>query len=474
MHVAFYRTYNEDSIYQKSLPPLGIGYLLSYIKQKRPEIALSFSHTFDEIIAVEPNVVCISSATENFPSAISMATRIKQALDVPVIIGGMHITSLPHNLPTCFDVGIIGEGELTIVELLDALESGVPNAANLGRIEGICFHSDGEVVVNSPRALIDDLDILPFPDRETVATRWVLSPREQIHMITSRGCPYDCSFCAASKLWQRYRFFSVDYVVAEVEYLMEKYYPEEIFFFDDLFIGNMKRFKQICDQFRTRGFHKKIVFRSYARVDLIDDDLCRLFNSMNFRYIDLGIEADNETALRFLNKRNVTPEKNQKALDCLARHNISIGVNIIIASPPETAEDIEKTYDFVRRNKDIIDRISFGPLSPIPATKIWDYALERNAVSEDMDWDRFSYDAENFDVDKYPFISEHISRQQLTAFQKKFLELANPIIKEGYLKYLDAKASLRKRRIDELDSELKTLKGSRIIQIAQKLREFFK
>lgn len=474
MRIAFYIAFNEKSVYQKSLPPLGIGYLISYIKKYYPKYELFFCYTVDEILSAEPHIVCISSATENFPEAVSSACRIKDSIEIPIIIGGIHITSLPHKLPKCFDIGILGEGEITLSELLGVFKSNKFAAEDLEKIKGLCFHKNNTVIITTQREQIDNLDILPYPDRELLGSKWVIPPRDEVHLITSRGCPYDCSFCAASLVWKKYRYFSVDYVAAEVEALIKKYHPEEIYFFDDLFIGNLKRFKQICDEFRKKGFQYKTVFRSYARVDLVNDELCKLFDEMNFRYIDLGIEANNETALDYYNKKNVTPEKNQKALECLVRNNISPGVNIIIGAPPETTSDIEETYQFVYRNRDIIDRISYGPLLALPGTKVWEYAAKKGIVNEDMDWTRLIYDVDNFDIENYPLLSEHLTRDELLAFQNKFYPLSKEITKMGYLKFLDAKVKFRKDRILELENELAELKGSRAIRIANTLRNLRK
>lgn len=476
MKFTLYRAYNEESPYQRSLPPLGIGYLISYLKKNNPDVEPIFCSRAEDILATKPDIIGISSATENFPHAIEVAKKIKEKSKVPIIIGGMHITSLPHKLPDCFDIAVLGEGELTLSELMGVFKTDnlIFKKDSLEKIKGICFHDNDKVIVNPMRELMPNLDVLPYPDREATGDNWILSPRDEVHLVTSRGCPYDCSFCAASKLWQKYRYFSVEYVVAEVEYLMNKYQPEEVYFFDDLFIGNLKRFREICGEFKKRNFHKKTVFKSYARVDLVNDELCSLFKDLNFKYIDLGIEANNETALTFLNKRNVTPEINQRAMDCLAKYGISIGVNIIIGSCPETAEDIEKTYQFVLKNKDIIDRISFGPLLPIPGTKVWDYALEKGIISEDLDWSRLSYDMDNFDIEKYPLMSEKLSKDELYEFYKKFRSISREITRDGYLKYLDHKANVRKYRIIELENELKTLKGSRLIRAAEKLRNIYR
>jgi anaerobic magnesium-protoporphyrin IX monomethyl ester cyclase len=465
MKISFIRAYNYRQPYQVSLPPLGIGYLASVLKNECPKVTVTFHTNFDELLGEKPDVVGISTASEQFGDSIEMARMAKEMCNAKVFVGGMHITALPHALPKCFDVGCIGEGEDTVVELIklwEAVED--PTQADYEKVAGICFHRNKWVQVNPARPLIQNLDDLPYPDRDLLGQNWKVPYSRQVHLISSRGCPYDCSFCSSSLHWKRFRYFSPDYTANEIEYLRENYDTKEIYFFDDLFIANRKRFRAICDKFRERGLHEGVEFRSYARVDLIDEEIADLFEELNFRNIDFGFESNSQPVLDYFRKRNVTPEINQRAVDILAHRNVSIGANFIIGSPPETPETLDETLDFAKRNRDYIDRVSMGPLFPLPGTPIWEEAKQRGMVADDMtEWDVIGFDPDNFNIADYRYFNENMSRDY---FYQRYLEF------RGLTREMNLIGQLRKSewRETQLQSELDTLRGSRIVKSAWNMR----
>ncbi len=474
LRVGFITTFDASREYQHSMPPLGIGYLIAYIKRKCWFVEPFFCLSVEELIGEKPDIVGISSASENFNEAKEIAAKIKSALGVPIFLGGAHISGLPHYLPAPFDIGFIGEGEETIVEVLKLFYTGEPNTSNMSNINGICFRDDtGLVRVTAPRLLVKDLDSLPYPDRDALRLEeWAVLPAEQVHLITSRGCPYRCIFCASAKIWQRYREFSSDYVVKEIEYLRERYDPEEIYFFDDLFIASKKRFAEICQKIRERGLHKGVYFKSYARVDLIDEHLAEVFSELNFKYIDFGFESNSERILKYFDKQNASPELNQRAIDILSKHNISVGANLIVGVPIETTEDLEANYRFLERNVERIDRISLGPLAALPGTPVWEYAKQRRLVSEDdtMNWRRLAFDLQNFNLDSFAYLGEQVSKEEFSDWLKRFQQLTEKVNLRGHIRRLERRLWDKETKLNATAKELASLKGSRIIRLANSLR----
>ena len=472
MKLALFRSHIHTRPYQFSMPPLGLGYIASWVKKACWYCEIAFFQDLDKLIQWRPDIVGISSATENFSDAVSDAKRIKEELGVPVWIGGSHITVLPHTLPDCFDVGIVSEGEATTTELVKLYyDLDDPGPGDFAKIPGIAYHDQGEVRITPPRPMITDMDELRYPDRELLGDNWALPYKEQSHMITSRGCPYDCIFCSAPVQWKKVRYFSPEYVAGEIEFLREKYDPNEIFFFDDLFIGHVPRFRKICELIRERGLHKDVVFRTYGRADLMEEAMADLFAELNFLYLDFGFESNSLPVLQYLNKKNVTPEKNQKSIDLLAERGISIGGNFIIGSPHETLEQMKETRDFVERNKQHLDRCSMGPLQPVPGTKVWDYAKERGLVSEDMDWSRFILDFENLDMTRDPYLCETMSVEEFMEFYRDFHRLATKINLQGEVRRLSRKLEASREREKRLESKLMTLNGSRLVRLASRFRK---
>lgn len=471
MHIAFINPYDSRSPYQVSLPPLGIGYLSAYLKKLTGFVTTSFHHTVEELIAAKPDVCAISAATENFEDAVVIATRAKDALGIPVIVGGMHITSLPHTLPKCMDVGVVGEGEGTFLEIVNCLnETKNPGPSDWAKIKGISYHDNGTVAMTPGSEMIKEMDELPYPDRELIDHGWKVPSWETVHLVSSRGCPYKCSFCSSSLHWKRFRFFSPEYVIREIDYLRERYNPEVLYFFDDLFVGHIGRWREVVKMFRERGTHKGVYFRAYARVDLVTEQMAEEFAELNFKYIDFGFESNSEPILKFLTKTRVTPEVNQRAIDYLYKNRVSVGANFIIGSPPETEADISESIAFAKSNRDAIDRCSVGPLQPLPGTAIWNIAKMKGLVDDNFQWSRLGTTYDTFNWETFPFMGENMSRETFWNKWTEFNNLAREINYVGQMRRLTMQRDARSARIAELERELATLKGSRLVKAAEKVR----
>ena len=472
MRVAFFHAYHPKREYQVSLPPLGLGYLMAYLKRHQAAADLVFCRTEAELLDSRADVVAISSASENFGDARRAARAVRDNTAAVIVGGGSHISALPHTLPDGFDFGVLGEGEQTFLDLLALLtHRPKPSPADLAKIPGLCHHANGKIVLTSQRDAIEDLDTLPYPDREGLGRHWRVPYSRTVHMISSRGCPYRCTFCASARLWKGFRSFSSQYVVGEIEHVRERYDPREIHFFDDLFIVNRKRLRDFCRLLEQRGLHRHLVFRSYARADLIDDEMADLMARHNFRYVDFGIESGCRAVLEYLGKHGVTPEQNQRAIDLLTARGISVGVSMIIGSPAETREQMEETYAFLDRNRNKIDRMGVGLLMPLPGTPVWDAAARRRLVDDDMEWDRLGIDFETADVSRCPILSEQLDAAELAQVFRRFNHLEHLVNARGEVRRLTEENALLMRELETLRSELESLKGSRAVQAALKVRQ---
>jgi radical SAM superfamily enzyme YgiQ (UPF0313 family) len=261
-------------------------------------------------------------------------------------------------------------------------------------------------------------------------------------------------------------------VVNEIEHLRKKYDPEEIYFFDDLFIASKSRFQKICDAIKERGLHKDIVFRAYARVDLVNDELADTFAELNFKYIDFGFESNSPRILEYFNKKNATPELNQHAIDILAERGISIGGNFIIGSPIETEEDIETTHAFIKHNVTTLDRLSIGPLIANPGTAAWEYAKEKGLVTEDetMDWNRLCFDPEDFDLDYFLYLGEKVAKSVFAEWIETFTRIALEINLRGYIRRLERRLNFSHIKLEEARQKLSGIEGSRVMRLSNRVR----
>jgi len=473
MRVALFQAYHPERPYQQSLPALGLGYLMAYVKRHFPSVEIFFCPSEKELLASRADVVAVSTTSENFGDAQRVATAARNASGATLIIGGNHITALPHTLPCCFDIGVLGEGEQTFLELLQLLEMRPkPTPSDLGRIRGLAFRGeDDQVVATAEREPILNLDTLPCPDRDGLGNCWRVPYSQTVHLIASRGCPYKCVFCASVRLWKGYRVFSAEYVAGEIEHVRARYDPREIHFFDDLFIGHRARFREFCRLLEERGLHRGVVFRTHARADLINEEMADALTRYNFRSIDFGIESNSAKTLEYLGKHGTTPEINQRGVDLLAERGLSIGVSIIIGSPSEAREEMDETYAFLDRNRSKIDRLGVGLLMPLPGTPVWEEAAQRGLVSEDMEWDRLGIDFESGDISRCPILSRHLDRAEMTEVFRRFNALEHIVNARGQVRQLTDENARLQNEVERLRSELESLKGSRAVRAALRLRQ---
>jgi hypothetical protein len=307
--------FNEDI-------PLAFGYFVSCLREQAPECDVIVGLTAEELLTEGVDLIGISATTEEFERARSMAAFVKENAGTPVIIGGAHISVLPPNLTSDMDVAVLGEGEVTLVELLKSFSSRGNRFVreDLGKIRGIAFRENGALVTTPARPLIRNLDRLPLPDRRKIG---IARPGDRAFLFTSRGCRYRCVFCASSRFWGSLRCFSPGYVVREIEHVHRDLGLDKIHFFDDLFITPLSRLREICRLLEESGLNRDMSFSGAVRADLVSDDVCEILNRMNFTSVMFGLESFSENVLDYLKCGTLRPEDNQRALDLLHKHSRS-------------------------------------------------------------------------------------------------------------------------------------------------------
>jgi len=371
-------------------PHLGLAYLVSSVRQKLPEHKIQFrivnSHVYRSAEQFQPNLVGITSVSQNFMIAKAYTSYFARQ-GIPVILGGVHISVLPQSLPGDVVVACLDEGEVTFVEILKAIISDDLGAKTLAGISGIAYWEDSKLKVTDKRPLITDLDALPLPARD------LLDIRQHAHIFSSRGCPYRCNFCVSSRFWDKVRFFSAEYVVTEIDYLVREFDVNTITFYDDLFAANRERLEQIVRFLENRKLLGKVRFSGSCRANIVDTELARLLSRMGVVSVGMGLESGDKDTLRYLKGENISPEDNRRAVRELKKVGIAVGGSFIIGSPNESREQILRTYDFIRKSR--LDTVIVNLLTPFPGTPIWDYAKKKGLVSED------GFDFSRLDVNVY-------------------------------------------------------------------------
>jgi anaerobic magnesium-protoporphyrin IX monomethyl ester cyclase len=439
MKLSFYvASYPSEPIRQF---PLGVGYLASAI-HARLGISLEqiqFARTLSEVLTFKPDLLAISSVTQVIDDANKVAMACKNELNCFVVVGGYHLSALPHSLTNNFDVGVIGEGEDTFCELVDLFRNNRDEVVpSLAKVQGICYHSGNSVLVNPPRSPIPDIDNIPFPVR---AGNFV----EDAYVSTSRGCLYSCTFCASCKFWKKIRYHSADYVINDIDQLYKKYSVRSINILDDVFVADRKRFFSIVEGILARGLHKQLSFHGFIRANLADDEIILALKEMNFRSIRFGAETGSAKILRYLKKGSVTVEHNQRMIDLCHIYNLHVGGSFVFGTPGETEKDIEDTISFLEHNRDIMEIMGFYMLQAVPGTELWDWAQEKGLVSEDMDWSKLVLDLQKdeFDWTNVIYLNDDVLpinkfRDIITDIRREYLtEKRNTVLMKVLMKFFN-------------------------------------
>ncbi|MCD6309197.1 MAG: radical SAM protein [Candidatus Eremiobacteraeota bacterium] len=351
----------------------------------------SHAEVLSQVKKVRPRVVGITAVTLSIVSAGKLAKMIKDELPgTMVIIGGPHFTAIPEEtlkeFPS-FDLGVIGEGEVTIKELLPTLLSG----SDLTDIKGLALRSGDNVVRTGKREFLMDLDTLPPPawdllegfPREYVPASFRYRRLPAANLVVSRGCPNKCTFCDRSVFGNKIRSFSTDYFMKLLRDLKENYGIREILFEDDTFFLFKKRLAEMCRRMIEERLD--LSWSCLARADLVDRDLLRLMKKAGCWQVGYGIESADPGVLRLM-KKNVSIEQVENAINWTREAGILSKGFFMLGSPGETRETFRRTVDFAKSIP--LDDFSLFKTTPFPGSELYNMADEYGHF--DRDWKRMN------------------------------------------------------------------------------------
>ncbi|NQU20405.1 MAG: B12-binding domain-containing radical SAM protein [Candidatus Nealsonbacteria bacterium] len=404
----------------QSYYPLGLGYLSSYVagrlavdapiynvdrfEGKSLGVAAKFEKQdhyaagvddlsgpvwteFRETIrSCRPDVVAVSVMSAKLPSAQSVVAVVRETLPEAVtVIGGPHATLDPQDTidKTKADYVVRGEGEQTFAELIEKLMAGSDPAD----VAGLSYVRDGSLVSTADRPMLADLDSLPFPERTNLLFRERFSDQEFNVVVTSRGCPYRCSFCCAGPLWNhRVRFRSPANVAAEIETLIAGGY-RKVLFWDDTFGSIPKRTIEMCEHFRR---HLPRFFWSCTTRADVTEEMARQMAAAGCISVDLGLESASPRVIEKINKK-VTVDMVHQAVAMLRRHGISVNIFLMVGFPFEREEDITETIRFVERSQGV-EAFGLSCFTPYPGTPIFDDMVRQGELDQHtLDWRLLSH-----------------------------------------------------------------------------------
>jgi len=361
------------------LPTLGIAYLVSALKQNDHD-ALLFDlwiepipdeHLKAEICKFKPDMIGVPFFTRRYTDTKKLLEKLNEWFpDVKLVVGGAHASALPREVLQeidCVDFVVIGEGEKTIVKLLENLESD-----NLKEIKGIAFRNSDKIIVNEQSEYIEDLDKLPYPDLLQVDPRkckihppygWYGLP---LTMITTRGCPGKCVFCSKSVYQNSLRSQTPKRIVDEIEYWKTKLPIKEIRFFDDDFTIARKRTFDICDEMIKRDV--KLPWTCTTRVDFLSRELLVKMKKAGLYFIVLGVESGSPQILKNL-KKGYTVKHIKNAFKWCRELGITTFGFFLAGNPGENDEDRRLTLQIQKEIRP--NFLSWGALRVLPGSYLF-------------------------------------------------------------------------------------------------------
>ena len=364
---------NPDCIDYSQLPEKYPEYLNS-LKDDNNPVWMEVKKTIKEY---KPDLVGISAFTPFVASAFKVAAISKKMFPkVKVILGGPHATVKGEEaLKICKDIdyAVSGEGEKTIEEFMNWFSG---KSGKISEIKGLIYRQKNKILKNIPRGFLRDFDRYPTPNRGLLTNEKKYSSEDMGLIMTSRGCPYNCTYCASTK-GLSYR--SVDGVIKEIVEVMKKYGTTQFTFKDDSFTVDKDRVRELCQVIIDKKLDIK--WECNTRVNLIDDDLLKIMKMAGCNFIKIGIESGSERILRMMNK-GITLNQSRVAARMLNKSGIHWTGYFMMGVCGETASDIYKTLSFMKELKPKLALI--GVYEPFPGTAMFDDGVKRGLVKKEM------------------------------------------------------------------------------------------
>ena len=377
-----------------SYPPLGLAYLAAFLERDDHDVrildlgldpGIPLDVDIQRVVEFGPDLIGITAMTSNYESALETCSKLKAALAAPIVIGGPHATLFPERVlqEPSFDYAVFGEGEDTLCELARALAFSrfEPTSEDLQLIQGLCYREHGRIVMTSPRPLAHDLDAFPFPARHLFdLERYPLytpDGQRMMSLLSSRGCPYNCSYCFKGIMGRSYRQRSVDSIMAEIREVVDRYGVRNIYFVDDLFAVDKRRLLEFTQ--RVIDERLGIRWQCLARVDRIDEESLQQMQRAGCREIHYGIESGNQEMIDRIGKQ-ITLSQVRQAVAWTRGVGILTKGYFMLGLPGDTEETMEQTISFAEELD--LDEAMFSLTTPFPGTRLWEDLCAKHPGTE--------------------------------------------------------------------------------------------
>jgi anaerobic magnesium-protoporphyrin IX monomethyl ester cyclase len=357
---------------------LGLGYIASYIRTQHDDLQITLLDTRiatkrekRDFYKANFDLIGITLMSGIFTQALDVAREIRKMNPKALIcVGGPYVSSLEKEILDFeeFDIAVFGEGEVTFSEIIQAIK----DKKDFSTIDGVIYRDHvGSVVMNKARLIKNTIDALPMPAYDL----FKMNKYPNYRILTSRGCPYKCTFCSSAEVWQfRWQKRKPALIIEEIKFLLDNYGRKTFFFNDDTFNMHIPRAEEICDLMIASDL--KILWSTPFRADRVDANLASKMKKAGCYNVGIGIESADNGILELMQKQ-VTIEQITEGINILRNEGIEVLGQFIIGLPGETTETFEKTLQYAKASE--LDFALFYSSMPYKGTSQWEY-IEQNGT----------------------------------------------------------------------------------------------
>ena len=407
--------FRDDNI--GCVPPLSLMSIASILECEGVEVdvidmdagRLSYDQTLERISRFSPDIIGFTLSTYSFRPILSWIKQFKKDTQLPIIVGGAHAVLFPEETMAHpeIDYLIFGEAELPLPEFVQAFRNG----KKFNGVKSLAYRDNGRLVLDRTRQTIDDLDSIPLSAMHLIKNELyfnIISKRKNFTaMLSTRGCPYRCTFC--DQKTPPYRTRSPEHFVGEVVRNFHQFGIQNFDIYDSTFTADKKRVKAICEMLRKENLDISFTIRS--RVDSVDPEILDALKSAGCGTIFYGIESSNTEILRRMRKE-ITPEKIREIVTYTNKIGIQTLGFFMFGYPGETRQTMEDTLRFAMEIP--LDYAQFAVLTPFPDTEIYEYYMH-NGLGDY--WSEYTRDPSKERL--LDLIGTEVTREEASDFVRK-------------------------------------------------------
>lgn len=424
-------------------PPLGLMYLSSISKVNGYDVSMLDSvvenpeniNNYGQIcyrgLSLEDIVDSIPGNTDlvgisnlftfAYPLVVGLSKKVKDKLSIPIVVGGAHPSALPKETleSSKIDYVIVGEGEQPFIELCEFIQG----KRKVEYVSSLVYRKGDEIIRNLRSSYVTDLDKLPFPDRDLIPLEKYYKVHEAhgpsqerwTPILSSRGCPFECTFCT-SVLWDRkWRPRTAENVVNEIELCVKKYNIKEFHFEDENLTFNKERTIEICNEIIKRRLNIKWQTPNGIRASVTDDEVLKSMRDSGCNHITVAPESGSKRVLEEIIRKFQNLEQVKDIIVSCKKLGMKVAAYFVIGLPGEKKEEIEMTSNYaIQLAKAGLDEVVFSLFIPLPGSELYDKLKKGNKLP-----DNFTGLVSMGDLSKSISWSEFISDEELGKFRKK-------------------------------------------------------